>query len=102
MSLAEIRATSALPQALPESSAKKGSGWIVTVFNNESNTYEEVITVLMLATQCSAEEAYIETWEIDHYGQCVVHRADQSECEAVQKVISVIGIKVEATPDPLA
>lgn len=78
----------------------KGEGWIVTVYNNEKNTYEEVITVLMLATNCTEEEAYIETWEIDHYGQCVVHRSDESECRGAAQVIAVIGIKVEATPEP--
>jgi hypothetical protein len=76
-----------------------GPAWIVTVYNNDVNTYEEVMTVLMLATCCTAEEAYIEAWEIDHYGQCVVHRADEDECKGVAEVVSTIGIRVEATPE---
>ena len=78
----------------------KGEGWIVTVYNNDHNTYEEVTTVLMFATCCTADEAYIEAWEIDHYGQCVVHRADEGECRGAAEVIAVIGIRVEATPEP--
>ncbi len=76
----------------------KGEDWIVTVYNNDVNTYEEVVTVLMLATACDAEEAYIEAWEIDHYGACVVHRADETECRGAAEVIAMIGISVEASP----
>jgi ATP-dependent Clp protease adaptor protein ClpS len=74
-------------------------GWLVRVFNNETNTYEEVITILMLATGCDVEEAYIETWEIDHLGQSVVHIADKTECEEVAKVIAKIGIRTEVEED---
>ncbi len=73
--------------------------WLVTVFNNDTNTYEEVMTVLMLSTGCSEEEAYIEAWEIDHYGQCVVHRSSELECQGVADVIAVIGIRVEISPE---
>lgn len=73
--------------------------WKVIVYNNETNTYEEVITILMIATGCNADDAYIEAWEIDHYGQCCVHRAPESECVDVAEIISTIGIKVEAVPD---
>ena len=76
-----------------------GETWIVTVYNNNQNTYEEVIVVLMLATNCTSEEAYIEAWEIDHFGLCVVHRADESECKGAAEVIAAIGIKVEASPE---
>jgi hypothetical protein len=76
-----------------------GPAWIVTVYDNDVNTYEEVMTVLMLATCCTAEEAYIEAWEIDHYGHCVVHRADEEECKGVAEVVATIGIRVEATPE---
>lgn len=72
---------------------------MVTVYNNDVNTYDEVMMVLMLATNCTSEEAYIEAWEIDHYGLCVVHRADESECRGAAEVIGAIGIQVEVTPD---
>lgn len=80
-------------------SGKEDPGWKVTVFNNETNTYEEVIAILMIATGCDAEEAYIETWEIDHYGSCVVHRSDQEACQQAAQIIAKIGIKAEAEPD---
>jgi len=72
---------------------------MVTVFDNEVNTYEEVMTVLILGTCCSQEEAYIEAWEIDHFGQCVVHRSTEDECRGAAGVIATIGIKVEVGPE---
>ena len=86
------------PERESTQSPQKGEQWIVTVYNNDVNTYEEVITVLMLATACDAEEAYIEAWEIDHFGCCVVHRADETECRGAAEVIAMIGISVEASP----
>ncbi len=77
-----------------------GEKWIVTVYNNDENSFDEVETVLMIATGCTPEEAFIEAWEIDHYGSCVVHRADENECRGAAEVIAVIGIRVEATPEP--
>ena len=79
-------------------SEKTDSGWIVTVFNNDVNTYDEVMMILMAATGCSAQEAYIETWEIDHLGQAVVHQSTRDECKMAATIISEIGIEVEVSP----
>jgi hypothetical protein len=76
-----------------------GGGFVVTVYNNEHNTYDEVMVVLMLATQCDADEAYMETWEIDHLGSSVVHRACEQDCLNVAEIISTIGIRVEVSED---
>jgi len=76
-----------------------GEGWIVTVFNNDHNTYDEVLLILMIATQCDADEAYMETWEIDHLGKSVVHRAGEEECQNVAGVIATIGIQVEVSQE---
>lgn len=78
-----------------QDSSTQSESWIVVVYNNEHNTYDEVMMILMAATHCNEEEAYIETWEIDHLGKSVVHVAGQDECEKVASVIREIGIKVE-------
>lgn len=91
-------ATITLPELHIDHSTAKQEEWQVIVFNNDVNTYEEVMTVLMLATACDAEEAYIETWEVDHYGQASVHRAPEDECNRVAEVIRAIGITVETKP----
>lgn len=82
-----------------ETSSGFGHRWIVTVFNNETNSYQEVIDILMRATGCDEEEAWIETWEIDHLGRSVVHHAEEEECNRVGQVISQIGIHVEVSQE---
>lgn len=76
-----------------------GGGYIVTVYNNEENTYDEVMMILMIATQCDADEAYMETWEIDNLGKSVVHRASEKSCQDVADVISTIGIEATVSEE---
>lgn len=72
--------------------------YIVIVFNNDHNTFDEVIQILQKATGCSLEEAEMETWEIDALGKSVVHHADREECERVAAIIATIGIEVAVEP----
>ena len=76
-----------------------GAGWVVTVYNNEHNTYEEVMNILILATRCGHEEAFIETWEIDHLGSSVVHHGKEETCRKIGEIISKIGIRVEVAQE---
>lgn len=87
------------PELFTSDSSTKGDGWIVTVYNNDTNTYEEVITILTIATLCSEEEALIEAWEIDHLGKSVVHHGGESECRRACEIISTIGISVEVSQE---
>lgn len=75
------------------------AGWIVTVYDNDYNDYEQVIAILMIATGCTAEEAYMEAWEIDHLGKSVVHQAAEKECREAAEVISKIGIEVTVSEE---
>lgn len=84
-----------LPEILPGQPGTGDEGWIVIVYNNDHNTYDEVIDILIKATACTLEEAEIETWEVDHLGKSVVHHGEQEECERAAAVIRTIGIKVE-------
>jgi ATP-dependent Clp protease adaptor protein ClpS len=72
---------------------------MVIIFNNQTNTFDEVILALMRATGCDQAEAEIEAWEADHYGKAPVHFAKKSECEQVASVISSIGVKTEVLPE---
>lgn len=73
--------------------------WIVTVYNNDHNTWEEVITILMIATGCDLDEAMTETWEVDNLGRSVVHHGGEEECNQVAEIIAQIGIRVEVTEE---
>lgn len=89
-------------EAPEQETAHGGSGdhgWIVTVFNNDYNTYDEVMCVLIVATGCTAEEAYMEAWEIDHLGRSVVHHGAEKECRQAAEIIATIGIRVEVSTE---
>ena len=88
------------PDVEPTDAGTRQDGWLVTVFNNEVNTWDEVMVILMVATRCDAEEAYIETWEIDNLGSSVVHHGGEKECRAAADIIATIGIRVEVGKEP--
>ncbi len=73
--------------------------WIVTVYNNDYNTWDEVVHILMVATGCSEDEADMETWEVDNLGKSVVHHGAQEVCEAAAEIIGQIGIRVEVSQE---
>lgn len=69
--------------------------WVVTVFDNDVNTLDEVIGILMFATNCTKDEAELETWEIHYLGKSTVHHGSERNCREVADVIATIGIRVE-------
>ena len=72
---------------------------MVVIFNNDTNSMDEVVEVLMRATGCDLDEAYIEMWEAHTYGKAPVHFASRSECEEAASIISSIGLKTEVAPE---
>lgn len=73
--------------------------WRVVLHNNDVTPFDEVITILMRATGCGAEEAYIETWEAHTYGRSDVHFAARDECQVVAAMIGTIGVRTEVRPE---
>jgi ATP-dependent Clp protease adapter protein ClpS len=86
------------PDLSDETTNRNTSDYIVIVFNNDTNTVEQVIEILRKATDCSQEEAEMETWEIHHTGRSIVHHGEQAECERAAAIIQTIGIKVAVEP----
>lgn len=85
-----------LPDVREEGPSTGGDdGFIVIVFNNDRNTFEEVESILQQATGCSQQEAQIETWEVHNLGKSVVHHGGQEECDRAAGIIRTIGIRVE-------
>jgi len=87
------------PETQENDTGSRHGGWIVTVYDNDYNTFVEVISILIIATGCTQEEAMMETWEIHNLGKSVVHYGKKQECERVAKVISRIGIRVEVSEE---
>jgi ATP-dependent Clp protease adapter protein ClpS len=86
--------TRRLPDLSDETAQQPLDEYIVLVFNNEVNTFDEVIHILQKATGCSLEEAQMETQEIHLTGRSVVHYGEQTECERAAGIIATIGIQV--------
>lgn len=74
---------------------EEAGDYVVVIFNNPINTMEEVIAVLMHATECDMQEAALETWEAHTYGTAKVHFSTQFECEHVARMIAMIGVTTE-------
>lgn len=83
----------------PTDSTRGHGGWVVAVYDNDHNTVEEVIQILMAATGCPLEEAAIETWEVHHLGKSVVHHGKRDECDKVAATIATIGIRTEVSEE---
>ena len=82
-----------------DSNSGNGENWIVTVYNNDYNTEDEVVEILMTATGCAEDEAVMETWEIHFLGKSVVHHGGQEACQSAAEIISKIGIRVEVSEE---
>ena len=73
-----------------------GSGrWMVVIYNNDHNSMDEVIEILMRSTGCGVQEAHIEAWEAHSFGKTPVHFSSRDECEIVAVMISTIGVQTQ-------
>lgn len=68
---------------------------MVIIYDNDFNTDDEVLAILMRATGCSLQEASIEIWEAEHFGKAPVHFSSRGECEIVAAMISSIGVQTQ-------
>ncbi len=82
-------------EAQVDDSQSRDGRWAAVIYNNATNTFEEVIHIVMVATQCEVEEAFCEVWEADQYGKAPVHFASKEECNRVASIVSSIGVKTE-------
>lgn len=83
------------PEVVSNPETSSDSHFVVIVYDNDFNTMNEVMGVLMRATGCTEDEAFIETWEIHYLGKSVVHHGDRQVCDHVAEVIRTIGIEVD-------
>lgn len=83
----------ALPEILE---VPTGTGrWMVVILNDDHTPIEDVIEILMKATGCGLNEAYMETWEAHTYGKAPVHFSGRDECEVVASMIGSIGVQTQ-------
>lgn len=75
------------------------SRWMVVIFNNDTNSFDEVVRVLVMATGCTANEAEMEAWEAHHLGKAPVHFESEEKCQRVADIIASVGVKTEVVPE---
>jgi len=79
--------------------SRNNGRWMVVIYNNDTNSMDEVVEVLMRATGCGIEEAAIEMWEAHTFGKAPVHFSARGECDEAARIIASIGIKTEVRPE---
>jgi ATP-dependent Clp protease adaptor protein ClpS len=89
----EVRRTE--PEIVPEDTSSGTDGWMCVIYDNEYNTLDEVVVILMAATGCCYEEAYCEMWEAHTFGKANCHYGSEAECRRVADTISAIGVRTE-------
>jgi ATP-dependent Clp protease adaptor protein ClpS len=64
----------------------------VILFNDEIHTFDEVITQILKAINCTYDRAEELTWEIHTKGKACVFEGDMPECLKVSAVLEEIGL----------
>ncbi|OZC02746.1 ATP-dependent Clp protease adaptor ClpS [Rubricoccus marinus] len=69
--------------------------WRVILFDDDIHTFEEVIVQLVLATNCSAQEAEQHAWRVHTEGKSRVYEGSFEECFRVQGILREIQLVTE-------
>lgn len=67
----------------------------VLLFNDDWHTFEEVITQLIIATQCSFEQARGLAFEVHVKGKAIVFNGSMSACLKVSSVLEEIALHTQ-------
>lgn len=77
-------------------SGKDISGpWVVILYNCDCHTFDDVIEILIKATNCTAEKALGIAIEVDSKGRAICFDGSREECERVAGIIASIRLQVE-------
>ncbi len=82
-------------EILEDQEVDKDLGSRVILFNDDWHTFEEVITQLIKATNCSFDEAKTKTFEVHTNGKSVVYSGQLSNCLKVSSVLEEIALHTQ-------
>ena len=68
---------------------------IVILYNDNIHTFEDVITQLMKAIQCSADQAEAYAWEVHTRGKASVYSGSMADCLRVSHILEEIGLHTQ-------
>ena len=80
---------------LSENSSDTYSGNTVTLYNDESHTFDEVVMQVMKAIGCSEKDAFNLVYMADRNGSAHVFMGEIGECIIVSSVLQEIGLKTQ-------
>jgi ATP-dependent Clp protease adaptor protein ClpS len=69
--------------------------WTVILFNDDYHAFDEVVTQVQKATECSPGEAFQITYAAHTNGQAVAYVGDKPQCEQVASILREIDLHVE-------
>lgn len=67
----------------------------VVLYNDDWHTFEEVITQLIIATQCSFDKARDFAFEVHVKGKAIVFAGSMSQCLKVSSVLEEIALHTQ-------
>lgn len=67
----------------------------VILFNDEVHTFEDVITQLQKAINCSREKGEAIAWEVHTKGKAVVYTGDMTNCLRVSSILEEIALHTQ-------
>lgn len=82
----------------PSGETLPGGLYKVLILDNDTNTYEEVISVCMKALGVTFDEAFQIALAVDNNGEAEVFRGSESEADEIARIIRRIGIEVKVIP----
>ena len=84
-----------LPNPIDSTKDYKSDEYCIVVYDNDVNTFQEVIAILCLALQIDENRAEIHAWDIHLLGSSRVHYGSSTDCQDRAEIISKIGIRAE-------
>lgn len=73
----------------------------VIIYNDDHNSFDHVIRVLMAATECDQKEAETEASEAHAFGKAVCHYSNEEQCNRICGLILSAGIQASVEKDPI-
>jgi len=67
----------------------------VILYNDDWHTFDEVIAQLIIATQCTFEQARGFAFEVHVKGKAIVYNGSMNECLKVSSVLEEIGLHTQ-------
>jgi ATP-dependent Clp protease adaptor protein ClpS len=91
----EMEETEGILETILEVETTVGTEYRVFLFNDEHHTFDEVITQLIKAINCSFEKARAFAFEVHVKGKAMVHSGSMQTCLKVSAILEEIALHTQ-------